>query len=177
MSPASCSACVPMIATAIARSHMRMRAQLPMFTTSDTAPMVQKFARFAAAPKTKASAKPPQATRAPTWEALPMDRRPIPCRIGDPRGAKPFPADAARIALAAREALAVGLVARDGEREIDTERVAAAHDLGLRHSQERGFDGDLRAFHRALRRDIREPLERGEELRAAIGVSRIVHRV
>ena len=41
---------------------MRMRPQSPMFTTSDTAPMVQKLVRLATKPKTKASAKPPQAT-------------------------------------------------------------------------------------------------------------------
>ena len=43
-------------------NHMRMRPQWPMLTTSDTAPMVQKLALLATAPKTKASAKPPHST-------------------------------------------------------------------------------------------------------------------
>ena len=33
------------MATAIASSHMRMRPQWPMFTMSDSAPMVQKLVR------------------------------------------------------------------------------------------------------------------------------------
>src|SRR5258708_1946967 len=71
MSPPSCSACVPRIATAIASSHMRIRPQLPMFTTSETAPMVQKFVRLATAPKMNARTNPPAATRAPRLEVLP----------------------------------------------------------------------------------------------------------
>src|SRR5713101_2605034 len=61
-SPASCRALAPAVATAIASSHMRMRFQSPMLTTSDTAPMVQKCVLLPTAPKTKASAKAPHTT-------------------------------------------------------------------------------------------------------------------
>src|SRR5258706_2569909 len=61
-SPASCRALAPAVATAMASSHMRMRFQSPMLTTSDTAPMVQKCVLLATAPKRKASAKAPQTT-------------------------------------------------------------------------------------------------------------------
>ncbi len=70
------------MATAIASSHMRMRPQLPMFTTSETAPIVQKLARLATAPKTKASAKPPHATIAPRCE--------VPPTTDPPRDETPF---------------------------------------------------------------------------------------
>src|SRR6267143_3332243 len=61
-SPASCRAPAPAVATAMARSHMRMRFQSPMLTTSDTAPMVQKWVLLPTAPKRKASANPPHTT-------------------------------------------------------------------------------------------------------------------
>src|SRR5207302_9678290 len=51
-----------MVATAMASSHMRMRFQSPMLTTSDTAPMVQKCVLLPTAPKRKASAKAPHTT-------------------------------------------------------------------------------------------------------------------
>src|SRR2546428_6842920 len=46
----------------MASSHMRMRFQSPMLTTSDTAPMVQNCVLLPTAPKTKASAKAPHTT-------------------------------------------------------------------------------------------------------------------
>src|SRR6267142_3141682 len=61
-SPDSCKALAPAVATAMASSHMRMRFQSPMLTTSDTAPMVQKCVLLATAPKTKASANAPHTT-------------------------------------------------------------------------------------------------------------------
>ena len=60
--PASCIAFAPSTATAIASSHMRMRLLSPMFTQSDTAPMVQKLVLLATAPKTKARTNAPQVT-------------------------------------------------------------------------------------------------------------------
>src|SRR5436190_6237355 len=50
------------MATAIARSHMRMRDRSPMFTQSETAPMVQKWVLLPTAPKTKARRKAPPTT-------------------------------------------------------------------------------------------------------------------
>ena len=52
----------PSVATAIARTHMRMRVQEPMFTMSLIAPMLQKRVRCAMAPNTQLSAKPPHST-------------------------------------------------------------------------------------------------------------------
>jgi hypothetical protein len=67
--PVRCKAAAPAIATAIASSHMRMRPQLPMFTMSETAPMVQKLVRCATAPTTKAIPKPDQVTMEERLEA------------------------------------------------------------------------------------------------------------
>src|SRR5258706_14858532 len=143
MRPASCSACVPRIATAIARSHMRMRAQLPMFTTSDTAPIVQKFVRLATKPKMKARMNPPQATRAGRFDALPLKRFPrrrpyltdsalaIARRIGKPRLRKSIAAEAARIPFAARAPAGIGVVVRDRHRIIEADALAKAPDLRL----------------------------------------------
>src|SRR5712691_7551532 len=61
-SPESCRALAPAVATAMASSHMRMRFQSPMLTTSETAPMVQNCVLLPTAPKTKASAKAPHTT-------------------------------------------------------------------------------------------------------------------
>ena len=44
----------PSTATAMARTHMRMRVQSPMLTMSDSAPMVQKCVRWVMAPKATA---------------------------------------------------------------------------------------------------------------------------
>ena len=52
----------PIIATATASNHMRMRVQSPVLTMSATAPMVQKCVRWATAPKTIARAKLPHKT-------------------------------------------------------------------------------------------------------------------
>ena len=57
----------PNMATPMARAHMRMRLQSPMLTMSATAPMVQKWVRWAMAPKTAAKKKAAQRT----WAARP----------------------------------------------------------------------------------------------------------
>src|SRR5690348_14752690 len=168
MRPASCSACVPRIATAIARSHMRMRLQLPMFTTSETAPMVQKLVRLATAPNTKASAKPPHATTAAMCDAPPLmippgvcpsfreflfDQpwrtasypRPVSRRVGQSRRAEALAAEAARVAGAARAARAVRVVAGHRHRVVHAQLAPAPHDLGLGHAHDRRLDRDGRA--------------------------------
>jgi hypothetical protein len=53
----------PSMATPMASSHIRMRVQSPMLTMSATAPMVQKWVRWAMAPKTAASANAAHRTR------------------------------------------------------------------------------------------------------------------
>ena len=55
--PAPTMALKPIMATAMASTHMRMRVQSPRLTMSATAPMVQKWVRCAMAPKATASAK------------------------------------------------------------------------------------------------------------------------
>jgi hypothetical protein len=62
MTPARCRAFEPSTATAIASSHMRMRLLSPMFTQSDTAPMVQKLVLLPTAPKMNARMNAPTAT-------------------------------------------------------------------------------------------------------------------
>src|SRR6266404_4288143 len=61
--PATCSALEPSSATAIASSHIRMRPRSPMFTQSETAPMVQKRVLFPTAPKMKARRNAPAVTK------------------------------------------------------------------------------------------------------------------
>src|SRR5690606_38283915 len=59
--PCVCIAHTPSIATAIASSHMRMRVQSPMWTMSETAPIVQKFVLLPTNPNTAPRAKPSHA--------------------------------------------------------------------------------------------------------------------
>src|SRR3954471_3028728 len=70
MRPAICKPVAPRIATAMARSHMRMRERSPMFTQSDTAPMVQKWVLLPTAPKMKARAKAPPVTHGTSWAGV-----------------------------------------------------------------------------------------------------------
>src|SRR5882672_2040658 len=76
MRPASCRALAPAVATAMARSHMRMRFQSPMLTTSETAPMVQKCVLLPTAPKMKVRAKAPQTTAEASAAGLDSVKRP-----------------------------------------------------------------------------------------------------
>src|SRR5205809_7698572 len=68
--PPSCSAEAPSTATAMASIHMRMRERSPMFTQSDTAPMVQKWVLLPTAPKMKARMKAPPVTHGTSWDGL-----------------------------------------------------------------------------------------------------------
>jgi len=62
--PASCSALAPAVATAMASSHMRMRFQSPMLTTSGNRAHGQKCVLLPTAPKMNVRERPP-----PTMEA------------------------------------------------------------------------------------------------------------
>src|SRR5258708_19664882 len=64
----------------MARSHMRMRFQSPMLTTSETAPMVQKCVLLPTAPKMKVRAKAPQTTIVASAAGLDSVKRP-PIRV------------------------------------------------------------------------------------------------
>jgi hypothetical protein len=54
--------CAPMMATAIASTHMRIRDQSFMLTMSETAPSVQNCVRAEIAPRTKATTNESHAT-------------------------------------------------------------------------------------------------------------------
>src|SRR5207237_998370 len=60
----------------MASSHMRMRFQSAMLTTSDTAPMVQKCVLLPTAPKRNASAKAPHTTTEARAAGLDSVKRP-----------------------------------------------------------------------------------------------------
>src|SRR5260221_3676090 len=60
----------------MASSHMRMRFQSPMLTTSETAPMVQKCVLLPTAPKMKVRAKAPQTTAEASAAGLDSVKRP-----------------------------------------------------------------------------------------------------
>src|SRR5262245_62774182 len=93
---------------------------------------------------------------------------------GQSRSDEPGAPQATRIARAARTPFPVGEVAGDGEREIHAERRAAPDDLRLREPDDRRVQLEPRALHRGLRREVREPLERRDELRPAIWIARVV---
>jgi hypothetical protein len=65
--PAAASRLKPMVAVAMASTHMRMRIHEPMFTMSLTEPMVQNRVRCMMAPNTTLSANPLHSTVA--WMA------------------------------------------------------------------------------------------------------------
>src|SRR5204863_1538734 len=71
MRPAICKPVAPRTAVAMARSHMRMRERSPMFTQSDTAPIVQKCVLLPTAPKMKARRKAPPVTYGTSAAGLP----------------------------------------------------------------------------------------------------------
>src|SRR5258707_5932979 len=173
--PASCRALAPAVATAMASSHMRMRFQSPMLTTSETAPMVQKCVLLPTAPKMKVRAKAPQTTAEASAAGLDSVKR--------PRQAPPEPdlfllreallgllgRRARRILLhqraqrlAGRGALSeLGLRARDVEQRVGRLRVVGPE---LDHFLLRG-DGGLVVAHRVV--GVADPvLRRGQEVAA-----------
>src|SRR3954470_9646023 len=162
--PASCSPLAPMIATAIASSHMRMRFQSPMPTMSDTAPMVQKRVLFPTAPKTNASPKPPQTTQ----DASAAGSAAVTRLLAHEALSRLFRGPARRLFLHERaeglpRRLAVAhlrLVARDIEQRIGRLGVVrpGAHDLLLRG------DRRLVVAHRVVR--IADPVLRVRSERA-----------
>src|SRR5258706_2822172 len=98
-------------------------------------------------------------------------------RIGYAGSVESGPAQPARIAAAAGQALGVGLVARQGEAEIDPEFEPAPYDLGLAERDQWGRDLDPAALDSDLGGELREPLEGGDELGAAVGIARVIDRV
>src|SRR5579864_2571164 len=153
----------------MASSHMRMRPQLPMFTTSETAPMVQKLVRLATAPKMNERMKPPRTTaRAGLLKRgiLPLVAR----GIGNARRVEPVAAQAARVAPPAGAPLGIGVVAGDREGKVHAALGALADDLRLGHAHERRLDRDGVPLDRALGGEVRHALEGTQVIGPAIGI-------
>ncbi len=68
ITPAKAITAKPAMATPIASPHWRMRVQSPMFTTSLTAPIVQKWVRWTMAPNRRERKKVAPSTWVPSAE-------------------------------------------------------------------------------------------------------------
>src|SRR5258706_7199406 len=183
--PGSCGALAPAVATAIARSHMRMRFQAPMLTTSETAPMVQKCVLLPTAPKMNVRAKAPQPTAEASAAGLDSVKRP---RFGCPgaRGAALFLLYQALLGLPGRRARRM-LPHQRAERLAGRGALSELR-LGTRDVEQRvgrlrvvrpeldhfllGGDGGLVVAHRVI--GVADPvLRRGQEIAAR----EIVHEI
>src|SRR5262245_30662075 len=82
------------------------------------------------------------------------------------------------VAVAARDAIAVGVVAGARQRVIDSEVEAELNDLRLRKADQRGVDGQLLlGLDCSARGEIRHRLKRADVLRPAIGIAGVINRV
>src|SRR5438105_1923895 len=105
-------------------------------------------------------------------------RRMVARRIGDPGGAEPVAANLTRIAATTRGAVGSGIVAAVREAVIDAERDTAADDVCFREMDQRRVNAEAAlAFDTDFRRQIRQALEGGDELRTAIGIATVIHRI
>ena len=85
---------------------------------------------------------------------------------------------AAGVAAAAGGAGLVGVVATVGEAVVDAQLQTPSDDVDLAHRDERGVDlKPLGAGDAGLRGEIAHRFERGQELGAAVGVSRVIDAV
>src|SRR5687768_11126246 len=118
------------MATAIERSHIRMRPVSPMLTQSDTAPMVQKLVLLATAPKMNDSANAPPRTDgincAGVASAIEVARR-----IGNAGGDEALFPDPASIAHTTRATRGVRLVTSDRQCGVDAQLKCEQDNLGL----------------------------------------------
>src|SRR6266852_3057877 len=176
--PASCRALAPAVATAMASSHIRMRFQSPMLTTSETAPMVQKCVLLPTAPKMKVRAKAPQTTIVASAAGLDSVKRP-PIRVPRSAGRRLFLLYQALLGLLGRRARRIFLHERAqrlaGRRALSELRLGAG-DVeqrvgGLRVVRPEldhfllGGDGGLVVAHRVV--GVADPvLRRGQEVAA-----------
>src|SRR5471032_2985148 len=183
MMPASASALEPRMDTAMASSHMRMRFQSPMLTTSETAPMVQKLVLLPTAPKMKARMKAPQSTCGANAAGLTsfmdyiISGGGIARGIGNAGRLEAGFAQPAGIALTAGQAVRIGLVAGHGEPVVHAELHALSDDLRLAHGDEGRMQHQRRAFDRGLGREVGQALERLHILRPAVGIAGIIDGV
>src|SRR5687767_2422067 len=103
---------------------------------------------------------------------MPSDR--VARRIGQPRVLEALPAQATAVARAAVQPLGSRIVARPAHASIEPEPVAFPYDIGLGHVLQRRVDLERFAFDPRLRGELSQPLERGDELRSAIRIARII---
>ena len=70
-----------------------------------------------------------------------------------------------------------GIVARPAQPHVDAQPLALAHDIRLGHMLERRMDREALALDARLGGDLRQPFERRDELRPAVGIARIIQRI
>src|SRR2546428_1862737 len=92
-------------------------------------------------------------------------------RVGNAGFAKALGAQHAAVARAARPACGRRIVAAVREAVVESELEAAANDVGLAECDERRVHAKPRAFDAGARAEIRDPLERGDELGPAVGIA------
>src|SRR5690349_13367301 len=98
-------------------------------------------------------------------------------RVIDACVSEALAAEPARVAATAGAAFVVGLVAGNGAREVDAVTQAGLDDLGFRPRDQRRVHPEALAFDPGLGRQVRERLERADELRPAVRIAGIVDRV
>src|ERR1051325_8515513 len=101
----------------------------------------------------------------------------MPGRIGKTCGTKSLGAQPTRVADATRSRLRIRRIARQRKCEIDAESSARLDDVDLRQAHERRAYLDRFAFDAGACCKRGEALKRGEILRTAIGIARIVDGV
>lgn len=98
-------------------------------------------------------------------------------RVGDARGLEALAAQQATVARAAGEPLRRRIVATVGQRVVHAEPQSLANDLGLRQGDEGGVNLEVRSLDAGFGRERRESLEGLNELRPAIRIPGVIHRI
>src|SRR5262249_15817673 len=111
---------------------------------------------------------------------LPLPRPPslILRRVRHARLGEALLSQLARVAPPARSPLRIRVVATECEPVINPQSRSFANDLGLCHLQKRRVNAELpRSLDSGLRGELRKVLERGQELRPAIGVAAVIEDI
>src|SRR5882672_2339352 len=98
-------------------------------------------------------------------------------RIEDACVLEPLRAKHAAVTASARTSAVRRIVTTVREPVVETELDAAADDVRFAEGDERRVHTESRAFDAVARRHGRQMLERGEELRPAVGIAGVVERV
>src|SRR5690606_37591543 len=97
--------------------------------------------------------------------------------VGKPGLGKPGTAQAAAVAQTAGETFRGGIVARPAQRRVEPEAMRLGGDARLAPVLQRRVDRERTAFDAVLGREARGLGEAGDELGAAVGITRVVERV